>query len=133
MKGQSSIEFMSLVSISMVLLAVLTTVMVAKQQDTIDYRAGQNSESIGEKVSFQIEMALVQGEGYSRIFTLPGSIQGSNYTVTVGEGATEVFWRDDSFYQLSRYRGDELSISVNQSNRVFRVKHNSSGVHLVES
>lgn len=116
----------------MVLLAVLTTVMVSKQQDTLDYRANQNSEQIAEKVSFQVEMALVQGEGYSRVFTLPADIQGANYSVRIGGGSTEVFWRDHSYYHLSRYRGEDMRIKINDRKRVFRVKHNETGVHLLE-
>ena len=133
MKGQSSMEFLSMVSISMILLAGLTTVMAAKQQDTADYRATNNAELVAEKVSFQVEMALVQGEGYSRVFTLPGSIAGENYTVELGNGGSDVRWGEDSLYRLSRYQGEDMSISVNGENRVFRVKHNQSGVFLNET
>lgn len=133
MKGQSSMEFLSMVSISMILLAGLTTVMAAKQQDTADYQANNNAELVAEKVSFQIEMALVQGEGYSRVFTLPGGIAGNNYTVELGNGGSNVYWGDNSLYRLSRYQGDDMIISVNGENRVFRVKHNESGVFLDET
>lgn len=133
MKGQSSMEFLSMISISMILLAGLTTVMVSKQQDTVDYQSTSNAEFIAEKVSFQIEMALVQGEGYSRVFTLPGGIAGSNYTVELGKGGANIYWSDQSLYRLSRYQGDSMSIRVDSDSRVFRVKHNSTGVFLSEA
>lgn len=133
MKGQSSIEFLSMVSISMILLAGLTTVMASKQKDTMDYQSRTNAEFVAEKVSFQVEMALVQGDGYSRVFTLPGGIAGSNYTVELGNGGANVYWRNESLYELSRYQGDPMSISVDSQSRVFHVKHNGSGVFLGET
>lgn len=133
MKGQSSLEFLSMVSLSMIILASLTTLMVAKQQDALNYQADRNAEFISEKTSFQVEMALVQGEGYSRVFSLPAGIKGSNYTVTVGNGGVVVDWGDNSLYQLSRYQGEDLKISAGSNSRTFRVKHNESGVFLVES
>lgn len=125
-------EFLSMISISMILLAGLTTVMASKQQDTMDYQAEANAEYVAEKVSFQVEMALVQGEGYSRVFTLPAGIVGSNYTVELGNGGTDVYWSDESLYRLSRYQGDDMRIEVDSESRVFRVKHNESGVFLDE-
>lgn len=133
MKGQSSIEFMSMISISMILLAALTTVMASKQKDTADYQATNNAEMVAEKLSFQVEMALVQGEGYSRVFNLPSGIAGSNYTVEVGNGGSEVRWSDKSLYRLSRYQGERMEVSVDGQNNVFRVKHNESGVFLSET
>lgn len=132
MKGQSSMEFMMMISLSMIILAALTTVMAAKQQDTMNFQSEKNAEFIAEKTSFQVEMALVQGDGYSRVFSLPGTVSGENYTVEVGQGGVTVDWGDGSIYRLSRYQGDRLSISASSDSRVFRVKHNETGVFLVE-
>lgn len=133
MKGQSSLEFLSMVSLTMLILAALTGLMTAKQQDTINYQAERNADFIASKTSFQIEMALVQGEGYSRTFSLPGGIKGSNYTVEVGGGGVDVEWQDSSIYEISRFQGEEIEINVDRESNIFRVENNRSGVFLVES
>lgn len=132
MKGQSSIEFLSLVTMSMIVLASLYTFMAAKQQDTLNFREERSAESIAEKSSFQVEMALVQREGYSRVFTLPGGINGNDYSVEIGEGSIVVDWQESDLYRLSRYQGRPINFSVDSDTRVFKVLHNSTGVYVVE-
>jgi len=61
---------------SMFMLAVLYTVMADKQTETFQQRSQDNAKAIAEKVSFNLEMALVQGQGYSRVISLPESISG---------------------------------------------------------
>lgn len=133
MKGQSSLEFLAYVSMSMLILAVLYAVIADKQADTLEMQQRENVESISDKFSFNLEMALVQGEGYSRVFTLPGGIMGNNYTVELGSGGANVYWKDNSLYHLSRYQGNPMNVSVDSDSRVFRVKHNASGVFLIEA
>lgn len=132
MKGQSSLEFLAMVSFSMLILASLYSLMADKQQETVSFQQDRNAEYISEKVAFEVEMALVQGEGYSRVFSLPASIAGNSYSVRAGNGEIHTEWGSDSMYRLSRYQGERIEIKVNQSSQVFRVKHNSSGVSIVE-
>lgn len=132
MKGQSSLEFLSMVSLSMIILASLYTFMVSKQQDTMDFQQEKTAEFIGEKASFEVEMALVQGEGYSRVFTLPGGIAGNNYSIELGSGEVFVDWGENSMFRLSRYQGEDIVLNVDDDSQVFRVKHNSSGVFVNE-
>ncbi|MFT4892387.1 MAG: hypothetical protein ACI8Z7_000159 [Candidatus Nanohaloarchaea archaeon] len=131
-KGQSSLEFLAMVSLSMLILASLYSLMAEKQQDTVKFQQDKNAEYVSEKVAFEVEMALVQGEGYSRVFSLPARIGGSNYSISVGSGEVFTQWGDSSLYRLSRYQGEEMVLNVDHESQVFRVKHNSSGVSIVE-
>jgi hypothetical protein len=131
-RGQSSLEFLAMVSMSMIILASLYSLMAQKQQDTASFQQDKNAEYISEKVAFEIEMALVQGEGYSRVFSLPSAIGGSNYSVRAGNGEVFTEWDDGSIYRLSRHQGDDITLNVDQNSQVFEVKHNSSGVWIVE-
>ncbi|MFQ3275177.1 MAG: hypothetical protein ACI9LV_000468 [Candidatus Nanohaloarchaea archaeon] len=131
-KGQSSMEFLAMVSMSMIILASLYSLMAEKQHDTASFQQDKNAQYVSEKVAFEIEMALVQGEGYSRVFSLPSSIGGSNYSIRAGNGEVFTEWRDSSIYRLSRYQGDHIYLDVDQDSQVFKVKHNSSGVAIVE-
>lgn len=131
MKGQSSMEFLAYVSLSMFILAVLYGVMADKQADTFQQQAQERAISIADKVSFNIEMALVQGEGYSRVISLPQNIAGRNYTVLATDGLIRVNWSSENTIEPTRYRGQNISFTSDELN-VFRVKHNESGVFMVE-
>ena len=130
MKGQSSMEFLSMISLSMIILASLYSVMAAKQEDTLDYRQERTAERVAEKVSFEAEMALVQGVGYSRVFSLPEGIAGDDYEVVIGDGSVEVNWSYGLIYRLSRYQKEDIKLEPGDSSRVFKVKHNESGVYI---
>lgn len=132
MKGQSSIEFLAFVSMSMFMLAVLYSVMADKQAETFQQRSQDNAKDIIEKVSFNLEMALVQGEGYSRVFSLPENIAGKKYNILVDGGTTRVSWSSENILGSTRYTGDKINVTVEDGANVFRVKNNESGVYLVE-
>lgn len=125
-------EFLAYISLTMFILAALYTVMTVKQQDTFDRQTQEAAEMVAEKASFQVEMALVQGEGYSRVFSLPRNIGGENYTLSLKEGNTILKYDDRSMVRPTRYRGDLIQVKVDDDTGVFRVKHNASGVFLVE-
>jgi hypothetical protein len=142
MKGQSSLEFLAMVSFSMLILASLYTVMADKQRDAVDFQQRETVNFVAEKVAFELEMALVQREGYSRVFSLPGSIAGDSYTVNITRGdpvnsnisigRVRINYGENTVSRLTRYQGRETGLTVDQRANVFRVKHNSSGVWLVE-
>lgn len=131
MKGQSSMEFLTYVSLSMFMLAVLYTVMADKQTDTFQNQLQDNAQGIADKVAFNLEMALVQGEGYSRVISLPENVAGQEYSVLATDGLIRVNWSSDSIVEPARYRGRNISFTSDGTN-VFRVKHNQSGVFMVE-
>jgi hypothetical protein len=125
MKGQSAIEFLSLVSMSALLLAAMYGLIAAKQNQLAERQEFEESEQVAEKVSFQIEMALIQGEGYSRVFNIRETIQGSEYNVTVGGGDTVVRYVDNTVVEPARYQGSDIKISTSDS-QVFKVLNNGS-------
>lgn len=132
MKGQSSIEFLAFVSMSMFMLAVLYTVMADKQTETFQQRAQDNARAISEKVSFNLEMALVQGQGYSRVFSLPETIAGNKYSILIDEGTSRISWLSQNYIRSTRYSGDRINVTVEDNSNVFRVKNNQSGVYMIE-
>lgn len=131
MKGQSSMEFLAYVSLSMLMLAVLYTVMADRQADTFQQQVQSNARGVADKVSFNLEMALVQGEGYSRVISLPEAIAGQEYSFLVTDGLIRVNWSSGRVVESTRYSGQDISFDVDSSN-VFRVKNNESGVFMVE-
>lgn len=131
MKGQSSMEFLTYVSLSMFMLAMLYNVMADKQTETFQQQVQDNAKAVADKVAFNLEMALVQGEGYSRVVSLPRNIAGQRYSVLVTDGLIKVNWSSDSTIESTRYIGKNISFTSEGSN-VFRVKNNETGVYMVE-
>lgn len=131
MKAQSSMEFLAYVSLTMLMLAVLYSVMADRQADTFQQQAQTKANGIAEKVAFNLEMALVQGEGYSRVISLPQSIAGQEYDVLVTEGSVRVNSSSTDVVESTRYSANDMSFT-SDSSMVFRVKNNESGVFMVE-
>nr|EGQ40699.1 MAG: hypothetical protein J07AB56_14290 [Candidatus Nanosalinarum sp. J07AB56] len=131
MKAQSSLEFLAFVSLSLTMLAVLSGVVVAEQSEFLSGQQSDTARQVADQVSFELEMALVQGDYYSRVFALPEAIGGVPYSVNATSGALQVSWRNRTVVSSTRFESDAY-LSTQGSN-VFRVVHNSSGVFLVEA
>lgn len=128
-KGQSSIEFLTYVSLASLALAAMYAVMAEKQGKAFEFQNRKQAQQVAEDVGFEVEMALVQGDGYSRVFSLPENLAGNNYNVTVVNGTTFVEWGDSSASRRTLYDRRKLNISVNDTN-VFRVSNREGEVVL---
>lgn len=132
LKGQTSMEFFLLFGISMAVLSVLFGVITNKQATVFEKQNRDMAEQVASNVAFQVEMAMVQGEGYSRPFYLPRNIAGTNYTVNVANESVYVGWRDEFVVADTLYQNRTIEFNTSQSS-TFRVLHNSSGVYIVEN
>lgn len=119
-----------MISLSALVLAGLYGVMVSKQSESLQYQNERKSEKIAEHVSFQAEMALVQGDGYSRVLSIPQSVGGHNYTVKLVNGSGQLEWGNSSIIQPSRYRGEAIWVNTSVSN-IYRVLNRDGEVSLV--
>lgn len=128
MKGQSAIEFLSLVSLSAVLLAALYGFTLSKQADISKSKQIQSIETVADRYAFQIEMALVQGEGYSRVFSVPAKISGRSYNISAGHSRMIIETGNQRDVKDTLYNGDWINISTRKSN-VYRVLNNGS-IHI---
>lgn len=131
MKGQSSLEFLAYVALSSLILAILLGVTTERQADVVDYQIQQKTEEVLGQVTFEVEMALVQGDNYSRIFTLPERIGGKSYQVRVMDGAAVLEYGEETTMRSSRYRGDEISLQTQDTN-VFRVVNDEGDISVRE-
>ena len=127
MKGQSAMEFLSMVSMSALILALLYGLVATKQADLNQYKRIDNAEHATEQLSYEIEMALVQGEGYSRVFYLDEKIGGRYYNISVGHTNVLLETEAFSYNRNTLYRGEWINVSTKESN-IFRVYNNGSVV-----
>ena len=131
MKGQSSLEFMFFMGFSFLILVTLMSAVSLRQTEFAQRSNFVDARNIEENVAFQLEMAQAQGEGYSRVFSLPARIAGSAYTVDVVNQTLLVDWGDNTRIGSTIYSGREIDFQVDDSTD-FRVLHNDTGVFIVE-
>lgn len=130
-KGQSAMEFLALVSMSSLMLAALYGVVASKQVDAVNYQNSRTAERVVEHVSFQVEMAMVQGDGYSRVFSVPEKIGGYDYEVKLTDGSSYLGWGNESVIRTVRYSGNGINMTVNNTN-TFKVTNREGEVSVVE-
>lgn len=81
--GQSSLEFVAMMSLALILFAGFFTFFADRQTDAAQLQQRQQAVSTAEKVAFELDLALTQGDGFSRVFDLQQDISGEDYTVTL--------------------------------------------------
>lgn len=132
LKGQTSMEFFLLFGLSMAILSVLFGAIDQRQSNVFKNHNAEIGREVASNVGFQTEMAMVQGEGYSRPFRLPGAIAGKNLTVNVENRTVYVGWGDKFVTEKTLYQNRTIEFNTNQTS-TFRVLHNSTGVYVVEN
>lgn len=80
----------------MLIFATFYTFFVEQQLAVQDEQEVMMANAIAKKAAFEIKMALAQGDGYTRNFTLPDQVRGENYSVNVTDGITIVRWENRS-------------------------------------
>lgn len=131
LKGQTSMEFFLLFGISMFVLSILFGVITNKQSAVLERHNTDMAEEVAANVAFQVEMALVQGEGYSRPFYIPRNIAGTNYTVDIGNKSVYVGWNEEFVVEDTLYQNRSIKFNTSDTSK-FKVLHNSSGVYVVD-
>lgn len=132
MKGQTSMEFFLMFGLSMAALSIMFGAISQKQGQVYEMHNRDMASEVASNIGFQSEMALVQGPGYSRAFSLPGNIAGRPYNVTVVNTSVYISYGDSKFVtEQTLYQGKEINFSTNETN-TFKILHNSSGVFVVE-
>jgi hypothetical protein len=92
MKAQVSIEFFTYFSLVTLVLAVMVSSIADKQAEASDFRENSLASNIADKISFEMQQAEEAGRNYSRNFTLPASIIGRPYNVTLRGDIVLVSW-----------------------------------------
>lgn len=128
MKGQSAMEFLVMVSMSSLLLAALYGMTAEKQLEISRYTQSQEAEAVTEELGFQLEMALVQGEGYSRKFSVPVKISGEFYNLSAANSRIILERKNDRDVKTTLYEGDWVNISTENSN-IYKI-YNDGDIHV---
>lgn len=74
-------------------------VMIAERQVSLQ------AEAVANKIGYELDLALTQGEGYSRQFTLPDRIGNADYNISVINGTIVVAWLDSQVLSTTAVDG----------------------------
>jgi hypothetical protein len=83
LKAQSAMEFFMFVGILLMIFIAFTAILFDRVNTINDKKAVLLGEDIAIKVQKEILLAARVSDGYSRLFTLPQTIEGMNYSVYV--------------------------------------------------
>lgn len=89
-KGQSGIEFMAMMALSLLLFTAFFGFFATQQNAAFDVREHRIAANVADRVGFQLDIALIQGDGFERRFRLPETVRGAPYTVSILNGTVIV-------------------------------------------
>ncbi len=98
-QGQTSLEFMAMLIFAMFVFTAFYSSLASNQTDVQNQQETLMAENIANDAVFELQMALTQGDGYSRNFTLPHALLGNTYTVNLTSGTLIVQWDDRNLYK----------------------------------
>ncbi len=83
----------------MIVFTAFYTAFADRQIAVQQHQASLTAEEIANDAVFEIRMALLQGDGYSRNFTLPGELRGNEYSIDIVDGTLVVSWDGRNLYR----------------------------------
>ena len=99
-RGQLSLELMVIVGILVLMLSFFSMFSFGRYQDFVSDRQTIEAKAIVREAASELNTAIVVGDGYSRVFQLPGALSdGEDYVVRTipAEQSVEIAWRLRSF------------------------------------
>ncbi len=94
-KGQTSLEFIAMLSFIMIAFAAFYGIFITEQVAAMEQQRALLAEATADQAAFDIDLALAQGDGFVRNTTLPQTIGGFPYNVSVGDGLVVVTWDEE--------------------------------------
>lgn len=98
--GQTALEFMIVISILLVLFAAVFTVFSRREIEALEKETKLQANEIADMITYHLDLALVQGSGFSQQFKLPAKLGTNSYRVVInqtGKGSVVFVEWDDRF------------------------------------
>ncbi|NOR85636.1 hypothetical protein GQ473_05965 [archaeon] len=96
-KGQSGLELIVLTTFLLLVFSTTYVVFIQKDINTITEKINRLSKKTTNNVAFEIRVALSEGNGYEKNFTLPNSFVGMPYIVNITNYMVYININDRSF------------------------------------
>ena len=137
LKGQSAVEFIAYVSVTILALALLTSSISGQQRKANQIQGANQAVNTYTIIEENIHLAIVNGEGYSRTFEIPQNINRQSYNVTFlpgdENGYIRVDWKglqDQSRLKSTKYNpSGEFKIESSEGNKI-EISNKNTGVEI---
>ena len=96
-KGQSGLELVMLTTFLLLVFSTTYIVFIQKDINTVTEKINRLSKKTTNDVAFEIRVALSEGNGYEKNFTLPNSFVGTPYIVNITNYMVYININDRSF------------------------------------
>lgn len=96
--GQSSIEFLAMLSLGLLIFTAFYAFFADQQLTVQEQEFARKAASTADTAAFELDMALLQGDGYSRTFDLPETIGGDSYTITAENQSVRIRYNNQDFF-----------------------------------
>lgn len=97
MRGQASVEFMFLIGVLMIILAVFLWSDMSLQNRLVGIKIKVEAQELCDKIAFEINTAVRAGDGYKREFHVEKNFFGvSDFDISVGNYSVFIDWRRGS-------------------------------------
>ncbi|MFB6202870.1 MAG: hypothetical protein ABEK01_00085 [Candidatus Nanohaloarchaea archaeon] len=130
-QGQASLEFFFMIGLSALMMAILLGIVAQKQSAVNEMRNQKIGDEVAETIAFNVEMALVQGNGYSRKFYIARSIAGRTYNISVANSTVYVGWGGSFATEDTFYEGRSIEFSTEDFSRLKVVNNRTGGSNRV--
>jgi uncharacterized protein (UPF0333 family) len=98
MRGQISLEFMIFISILLLITAVASFVAVTSYNSAFDENVDRDARTVVGTLATEINIAAEIGDGYSRNFSMPGTLYGYvNYNISVYGQRAYIDWMNNRY------------------------------------
>jgi len=97
-KGQTSLEFLVMLTMMLLVFTAMVSVINRRRNSLSDQRVSLQGVSVADRIGYELDMALVQGDGYHHGFDLRKFIGSHEYSINVEEGYIRVNWTDKNVF-----------------------------------
>jgi hypothetical protein len=98
MKAQISLEFITFVSVLLLLMAVASFVAFSSSNETYKNTVGRDARSVAVVLAQEINIAVETGDGYSHNFSLPSQLYGGkNYSLVIENQEVFISWLNNTY------------------------------------
>jgi hypothetical protein len=87
------------------------SVIGERQTAAVEREVGLQAGAVADRIGYELDLALTQGEGYSREFELRDTIGGSSYNVTVQDGTVALEWAESVVFASTAADGIDGTIT----------------------
>ena len=97
-KSQSSAELVIMVCLLSLIFSIFVANIMYKNTNLKAQKVNQHARYISDLVSSELNNVYIQGNGYSRNFTLPANIREYNYNISIIDNMVYVFVTNNNTY-----------------------------------